>query len=260
MWERLERGLYGPVGVPKHWRRTVMAAVLVAPRGALASHRAGARLLDVGGLDDPIPELTIPRGSSFRRPGVITHESTDLDLADRCIIDGIPVTGPCRLAMDLGAVVSPARYAQTVRELRFGLGVSKEDLLRTYLRHKRRGRDGGGALRAWLDRYFHVEGVPESGLEQLVLDAILDAAMHPPVLQLWVEAYGNRYRLDMAYPDLMIAIEIDGRQHAEDAEISANDRIRQQALKRLGWTILRIRSRHLATDLAAALTHLRSVV
>lgn len=154
-WERLDEGLYGPAGVPMTWHRQLLAAVLLAPTGSLASHRAMAHLIGAGGFDAaPDPEISIPRGATFRRAGVIVHESTDLHLAAPIEVDGIPCTGAARLAMDLGGVVSERRYRQTVRELRHEHGVTSPELLRTYLRHKRQGRNGGGALRDWLDRYF----------------------------------------------------------------------------------------------------------
>lgn len=258
IWERLDTMLFGPTGVSMYWRRKVMAALLVAPAGALASHRAAAHLLGTGGLEDPAPEITIPRGTSLRRKGVIVHESVDLDLAQRCVVDGIPTTGPHRLAVDLGAVVSPARYIHTVRELRHGMGVTSEQLLRTYLRHKERGRNGCGPLRDWLDRYFDVAGVPESGLEQLVLDAILDAGLPAPVLQHWVVTATGNYRLDIAYPERLTVLEVNGRQHA-DPDVSVNDAVRTDALEALGWEVLVIESDRLASDLTAVLRRLREI-
>lgn len=256
VWERVDRGLYGPTGVAWTWRRRVAAAVLVAPEGAVASHRCAAALLGVGGIAEPLPEITIPRGQRFRRPSVIVHESTDLALAERRTIDGIPSTGPRRLAMDLGSVVSEARFRHAVRELRFEHGVSSLDLLRTYLRHKRSGRNGGGALRDWLDRYYGIEGVPESGLEQLAVDALIDAGLPTPVLQLWVDTGAKPYRLDIAYPHLMLAIEIDGSQH-DDPEHRTSDAARDAALESLGWTVVHVRSKSLATDLARAIATVR---
>lgn len=239
IWERIDRGIYGPAGVPLAWRRQVMAAVLLSPEGSLVSHRCAASLLGVGGLEIPAPEVTIPRGRNLRRSWITTHESTDLHLADRRLIDGIPITGPLRLAMDLGGVVSA------------------EALLRTYLRHKRSGRNGGGALRDWLDRYYAVEGVPESGLEQVVLDALIDANLPTPVAQLWVDAAGRRYRLDLAYPAHRVAIEVDGSQH-DDPEHRAADAVRDGALQALGWTVIRIRVGRLATELRAAIEIVRA--
>lgn len=252
LWVHLDHGVYGPAGVPLTWQRRLMVALLLASDGALASHRSAAALLGVGGLASPQPEITIPRGATLRRPWLIVHESTDLELADRCRIDGISATGPRRLAMDLGSVVSPKRYRQTIRELRSQHDVDFHSLLRTYLRHKRQGRNGGGALRDWLDRYVDIGGVPESGLELQALDAFLDAGLRP-VAQLWVEVDADtRYRIDLAFPDRMIAVEIDGAHH-EEKPTKAGDRRRDAALESLGWTVIHVRSSSFVTDLARAL-------
>ena len=259
IWERVDTGLYGPAGVPLHWRRRLLATVLVAPPGSLISHRPAATLQAVGGLTEPVPEISIPAGTRLRRPDVIVHESTDLHLADRRLVDGIPVTGPHRLAMDLGSVVSEARYRQTMREIRHGLGVSSDALLHTYVRHKRQGRNGGGALRDWLDRYYAISGAPESGLEQTVLDCILDAGLPAPTVQLWVEIGGVRYRIDFAYPDLMLAIEVDGAQHREDPDVVESDPVRLRRLRAAGWAVEVIRSDHMATDLARVLRVIRQL-
>ena len=259
-WERVEPRLYGPAGVPMDWHRRLMAAVLLGPDGTLVSHRAGAALRGVGGLHEPDPEISVPRGLRPRRPGVIVHESTDLDLAGACVVDGIPTTGRARLAVDLGSVVSPDRYRQTIRELRYGCGLSSNAMLHAYLRHARRGRNGTGALRDWLDRYFGVVGAPESGLEQIVLDAILDAALPSPVAQHWVEVDGRQYRLDLAYPPILLAIEVHGRQHADDPDVVGNDEIRTAALLAAGWTVLEIHRKTFATDLARTLVEIRNRV
>ena len=253
VWERVERGLYGPRGVPMTWRRSVMAAVLLGPPGTLASHRAAATLHGVGGFDEPSPEISVPRGKRIRRRGVIVHESTDLDLSGRCTVDGIPTTGRARLAVDLGCVMSPDRYRQTMRELRYGLGLSPELLLRTYLRHARRGRNGTGALRDWLDRYYAIVGAPESGLEQVALDAFIDAGLPTPKVQHWVETPAGRYRLDLAYPDVRHDVEIHGSQHDDDPDVVVSDAIRRAALEACGWEVSEVRQKQFAGDLAAAI-------
>lgn len=260
VWETVERSLYGPMGVPMTWSRRVMAASLLAPPGSLVSHRAAGALLGVGGLSEPRPEVSIPDGQTFRRPWLITHESRDLDLADVVVIDGIPTTGPRRLAMDLGSVVSSPRFKHAVREIRHQHGISKEQLLTTYLRHSQRGRNGAGPLRDWLDRYFAISGTAESGLELVVLDAILDAGLPAPTLQHWVVTKGRRFRLDLAYPGLLIAVEVDGTQHEEDAEIVAGDAYRTELLEGCGWRVLRVRSKHMATDLPLLLADLRALL
>lgn len=242
-----------------HWRRRLMAATLLAPPGSLVSHWAAASLHGVGGLVDPQVEITIPAGQSFRRSWVTTHESGDLHLAEPTEIDLIPVTGLRRLAVDLGGVMSFARFKHTIRELRHGHGVGSEELLATYLRHKRQGRNGCAALRDWIDRYFDVAGISESGIELLVLDAILDAGIAPPVRQFWVATADGSYRLDLAYPERRVGLEVDGGQH-DDPIVKTADARRTELLEALGWTIIRVRARLLASDLPAALHLLRAAL
>lgn len=48
-----------------------------------------------------------------------------------------------------------------------------------------------------------------------------------------------RYFIDIAFPGLKLAIEIDGRLHEDDPHIFENDRYRQNDLAAAGWTVLR---------------------
>ena len=50
---------------------------------------------------------------------------------------------------------------------------------------------------------------------------------------------GQRYFLDVGFPDLKLVIEIDGRIHQTDPELFESDRWRQNALVLEGWTVLR---------------------
>jgi very-short-patch-repair endonuclease len=50
---------------------------------------------------------------------------------------------------------------------------------------------------------------------------------------------GRLYYIDIAFPHLRLAIEIDGRLHAEDEDLFESDRWRQNALVADGWRVLR---------------------
>ena len=50
---------------------------------------------------------------------------------------------------------------------------------------------------------------------------------------------GRLYYIDIAFPHLKLAIEIDGRLHEEDEDLFESDRWRQNALVADGWRVLR---------------------
>lgn len=54
-----------------------------------------------------------------------------------------------------------------------------------------------------------------------------------------VDVEGRRYYIDVAFPGLKLAVEIDGRLHETDEDIFETDRWRQNALVLDGWMVLR---------------------
>ncbi|MHA7985449.1 endonuclease domain-containing protein [Rathayibacter sp. CAU 1779] len=90
---------------------------------------------------------------------------------------------------------------------------------------------------------------------------ILDAGLPEPVLDHDVfDEHGTFVAcVDLAYPELRIAIEYDGGQHRTDAQQWARDIDRLEALAALGWHVIRVdrrllfeRPRELARRVAAA--------
>ncbi|MCW2529599.1 MAG: hypothetical protein JWM76_4459, partial [Pseudonocardiales bacterium] len=59
-----------------------------------------------------------------------------------------------------------------------------------------------------------------------------------PNFKIRLEDGQNAY-LDVAFPHLRLAIEIDGWAHHSDVDRFRGDRTRQNALVSLGWTVLR---------------------
>ena len=79
------------------------------------------------------------------------------------------------------------------------------------------------------------EGIPQKELERRFLRLIRAYGLPKPVRQ---KRSGNR-KIDFAYPELMIAIEVDGwNSHGSPAAL-ASDLKRQNELILRGWTILR---------------------
>ncbi|HEX4903414.1 MAG TPA: type IV toxin-antitoxin system AbiEi family antitoxin domain-containing protein [Acidimicrobiales bacterium] len=237
--ETVEPGVYGTPGVPYTWERRVLAATFRAGHLARASHLGALRLLEVETYEGVPPEITIPSKRTFHQDGVIVHQSRDLRYVPPVLIGGIPCTPPRRLAVDLGAVLGETAYTTAMRALRRDHGVTWKQMAAILELHSKRGRAGCGALRRHLERYAGLEGVPDSTLEQLFLDDLLDAGFPVPVCQYEVPGpLGVVYRIDFAYPCILLAVEVDGPHHRLDP-VRARDRRRDAYLRSLGWEVLR---------------------
>ncbi|MCA1783004.1 MAG: endonuclease domain-containing protein [Dermatophilaceae bacterium] len=97
----------------------------------------------------------------------------------------------------------------------------------------RRGREAAGLVRE------RVDSVPESHLRLL----LVLAGLPEPVVNHWVRSDDGEpiYRLDLAYPEILLAIEYDGRWHDEPGQ-RARDELRRTWLRRRGWLIIVVRA------------------
>lgn len=256
----VEPGVYGTPGVPYTWERRLLAAIFRAGPSARASHLAALRLLGVETYEGVPPEITVPSKRHFSQDGVVVHQSRDLAYIPPVLIDGIPCTPPRRLAVDAGAVLGPTAYTTVMRSLRRDHGVSWKQQAAILELHSKRGRTGCGPLRTHLERYAGLDGVPDSTLEQLFLDDLLDAGLPTPVCQHPVPGPGGiTYRIDFAYPPLLIAIEIDGPHHRLERS-KAKDRRRDAYLRSLGWEVLRFDEEAVTYAPGLALTAIRRCI
>lgn len=86
----------------------------------------------------------------------------------------------------------------------------------------------------------------ESPGESLVLLALLRAGIDGTTTQEEVQVAGHTYFVDIALPNLKIAIEFDGRIKYGDTVNEVHESIeaeqrRQRDLERAGWTVIRVR-------------------
>jgi very-short-patch-repair endonuclease len=236
--EMVHAGVYRLAGTPETWEQRLMASVLAGGPGAVASHRSAARLMALG--DSEELEISVP---ASRRPviqGVRIHRVRDLDRATIVRRNGIPTTNPTRTLVDLGAVYGPTLVedaldrALTRRIITVGLLERELELL------ARPGRNGVGALRAVLDRRAMGAERPDSVLEARMARLFRAWSLPPAVFQYEVRVAGRLVaRVDFAYPELRLAIEVDGWEtHSSPRELQY-DLDRQNALVAAGWTVLR---------------------
>jgi hypothetical protein len=154
-------------------------------------------------------------------------------------VDGIPVTDVARTILDIGRVVGDRRLARAVEAARRAGQTDWSRLIATLARHARRGRPGVARLRRVIAENAHREEITDSDLELLVMVLLVESGLPEPTLHHRIFD-GSRFvaEVDLAYPDLRIAIELDGKVHLQP-EVWERDLPRQNDLVLLGWTVLR---------------------
>ena len=237
-WAKVDRGVVRISGAPITWESQVLACVLAAGEGAVASHRTAAALWDLDGCRPGPIDISVPRDRRYRRTGVYTHESTDLDRSRVVRRSGIPTTPVDRTLLDLCAKRPTGIIELAIDDALRRRLTSWARLLACLVRHARRGRDGVGRMRRILDQHFSEVAATESGFERLVYVRLVEAGLPRPVLQHEVSINGRTYRLDLAYPEAMLAVELDGSLHLR-RDVWEHDHGRQNALMLAGWTVLR---------------------
>ena len=204
-----------------------MAACLIAGAPAVLSHRAAAVLFGVSGFRPGALDVTVPPARSNRNALATVHRSV-VPASQRALRDRIPVTRPARLLVDLARVVPPSALVEAVDDVLCRRLVSLDRLV---------GISGAPKVLRQILEAWDGDGEPDTLAEMRVVRELLDQGLPPPVRQQWVPEAAAR--VDLAYPDHLVAIELDSfRWHAGRRPFDA-DRARHNRLLAAGWRVIR---------------------
>lgn len=188
------------------------------------------------GIVTSLVEITTPRALSD--PRVVIHRSRLLTRDHVTRVGGIPVTSPTRTLLNLSAVVPPQRLEVALDDaLRRGL----TSIVRLELEIGARapGLAGARTLRKTLEDYRHAP--LESPLERKFLKLMRAAGLPEPEVQHEIHAHGRLIaRVDFAYPELRLGIEVDGYRWHSGRARWAKDLVRRNELTALMWRILHV--------------------
>jgi very-short-patch-repair endonuclease len=259
-WEVADEGVYRLAGAPQTWESRSLAPILAIGGRARASHHCAAALHGIPGFGEGAPEISIERGRGARREGVRIHTSTDLERSDPVVVRGVPCTGLPRTILDLARTSSDKRVLQAIEWGRRTERVDWSELISTLARHARRGRPGIRRLRRVITRNAHRAEISDSDFELLFLAFLAEHAVLEPVLHHRVFD-GDRFvaEVDLAYPDLKIAIELDGRIHL-NSDVRERDLPRQNDLVLAGWIVLRFTWSRFTQHPDAVLSEIREAI
>ena len=237
--ERILPEVYRVAGAPPSWHQDVMAAVLDAGPGAVASHRTAAILLGIAHRDAPrVVEISVPRPKYSRSPDVIVHRSGDLTDEHVLEVDGIPCTGPLRTLVDLGAVERWGVVADALeRALQSGaITILGAEWMLTNL--SRKGRSGCGVFRRVLDTRALKVVSPHPGLLEPRMARVIAGLPTPEYQYKVFDEHGTFVaQVDFARPDIKEAFEVDGFEMHGTPEAVTRGFERDHRLKLAGWGV-----------------------
>jgi Transcriptional regulator, AbiEi antitoxin len=248
-WARVCPGLYRLAGVAVSWRQRALAACLVAGEGSVVSHRSAAVLWGISGFRPGPIEITVPNGHTARSPLARVHRAADVRRAYR---DGVPLTPPSRTIVDLAAVVGGQLLEEAVDDVLCRRLCRLDDLVAPA------GRRGSRPLHAVLEA-SKGDALPAGVAEMRVVRRLVEAGLPDPVRQYEIRdsAGGFIARVDLAYPDWRLAIELDGfRWHAGRGPFRS-DRLRRNRIEATGWRLLEAAPEDIAPLVEAAAVILR---
>lgn len=234
------RATYRIPGAPRTWEQRVLAACLAGGPLAVGSHRTAGALNDLG-VDRRGIEVLAPRWRrTHHEPGITMHEARDLRADDIFSAGPIPVTTPVRTVLDLASTLGRRQLTSVVDDLVRSDPRTEERLIRRFHETRRRGKRGYAMLAEVLEEVLGRPVGSASRFEDLAVALVAEAGLPAPALQHRVELDSGPVYLDLAWPDLLLALECDSLAHHRDVHAFRWDRRRQNALVLLGWTVLRV--------------------
>jgi Protein of unknown function (DUF559) len=215
-----------------------MAACLAGP--AVASHRSSAALWHFVDCSETVVDVTALRHRRRHSVGVVWHESRHLGPADVTELDGIPVTRPLRTLLDLGLVVGADRLEELLDD---GMRRGWFSLTAVWRQWEQLGglrRPGADVVMSVLERKVAGQRPPGSILETRFLQVLRRAGLRSPVPQYEINDDGDFVaRVDFAYPELAVVIELDGEERHSGRSSRMHDARRERRLVALGFRVLR---------------------
>lgn len=246
-YQQLFWGVYVSSRVVANLSLRARAALLLSPPGSVVSHHTAARLWGGVPPDDGDIHVTGPPGIRQRTRGIRPHRFPETPPATRR--RGLPVTSPEQTFCDMG------QWCNLV-----DLVILGDSLVRaratTPARLEAAAETMAGLCRSLVLRCARlVRADVDSPMETRLRLLIVLAGLPEPVVNLRIlhDDGRLRYRLDLSYPSVTLAIEFDGRHHATVGEQWEGDIARREDLENEKWRFVLVTSTQLYSDPGAVL-------
>jgi very-short-patch-repair endonuclease len=231
---------------------------VIGPGVAWLSHRTGAALcgwVRPQATSEPA-DVSVPHGRrGARRAGIRVHQA-EPDAAPH-MVDGLPVTSPAYLLIELSGVASRRELERAfAMAQRAGL-VERDELVRRLDRNPR--RPGARRLRALVTRAVP-PAFTRSALEERLLELIRSGGLPEPETNVVIHGY----EVDFLWRTHRLVVEVDGYAYHSSTRAVQRDRQRDIDLAAEGIQVLRLVWRQIVhrrdrtlVQLTRALVHTR---
>jgi hypothetical protein len=236
-YRRLFHDRYVSAEVPVTPLLRARAALAVGGRGSHISHGTAATFH--GGVVPPQGEIhySVPNdGPRSTRRGLRAHRASSH--ASVALYRGIPMSTPPQCVLDLAAELSLVDLVVLGDSLVRAGAVTPEELIDAAASWR-----GSGARKARRAMAL-VRADVDSPMETRVRLLIIFAGLPEPVVACEVHDEDGRFvaRLDLYWPQWRVAVEYDGRQHAESTQQWERDLERREGLDRMACRLVVVRS------------------
>lgn len=256
-WINVLSDVFGLVGVAHRREQDLMAAHLWAGSDSVCCGRTSAGLWGACSLPSDLIDLCVPRKIHSPGKGLLLHRPVSLPPEDTTRKAGIPVTVLDRALYELAGLVSfPALERAVDEALRHRL-VWLPALHARLECHAVQGRNGTTNLRRVLAERPLDYRATDSPLEDDFVKLVEAYSLPKPERQYRIEGVG---RVDFAYPDARIAIELDGYEWHSDRDPFQKDRTRSNRLGLGEWLVLRYTKNDVTLRAALVAEELRTAL
>lgn len=234
-WERVMPRVFRLWKMDDAWRQSVQALGLWGRPDGTISHLCAAALWGFDLCEPGHLEIALASARKAPKTSIVVHRGA-VPNADRGLRDGIWVTTPTRTLLDIASCLSSDRLEIAVHAAIRERRTTVERLGRAL---ERNGSRHGSTRFRTLVEDLASQGATESILEARMIQLLRRAGMPPPVRQHEVFAGQTLIaRVDLAYPEARLAIELDGfRYHSARSDLRRDHR-RLNRLQDQGWLVL----------------------
>jgi very-short-patch-repair endonuclease len=257
-WRVVRRGVFANPATPSTEEQDLLAHVLAAGPHAVATSLSSAWLWGLS--QRPSEAFVLMQGTSARSiKGAQVRLCTAIPKVDRTFRRSVPVTSVDRTIIESARDANEEQLSMILEEaLRQKL--TRVDRLEKRLRDLNpKGRRGARCLQRLLRALADGEPPTESELESAFLRICRRAGLSPS-RQVWVSDTDVIGRVDFAFAECKVVVEVDGhRWHSMKADVE-RDRVKEARLSAEGWVTLRFTWDQVQKDPATIVAALKRVL